>query len=170
MKEEIKIMYKDILKPVGKGAVKLAYCVATSGFIIPTTVYKIKEEEAKPKPNLDYSSLLMTSSLIPLFALVPKVLSFFGPGKISLDFKYLTPLCEAYALTNITSGAYEMWRYTKNKSKKSSASAALPLPAGLETKVSQPKINPSVPKGKIPNPWDYEIDEIKNVAYEMGER
>jgi hypothetical protein len=107
MKKELKLIYDKVAKPLVKGI----GVAAITPLVIPT-VCRYAEED---KDNFRFSVLLETFGLISFaipIGLLTKSIQSFSQGKIKEGLLYSIPI-----ITNILSGAYETYRWAKNKVK-----------------------------------------------------
>ncbi len=181
MKEECKVIYEDIVKPACK-YVRYGGEGFLGGFALPTLIRRIRSNAGTecPKDRFNFLEIIrgittgISASVVLVFEGTFPAYVHDNPAMSPSEYHqgliyFLAPIA-----TNLLSGGYEIWRYAREKvrSHLSGTSATISpvltpsVPASsiekgkLEEKIEEEKMPDS---REIPNPWDIDIPEIKNI-------
>jgi hypothetical protein len=148
------------LKAIGSIGKKIIGYPIGALYAYPTTIRKFTEKY-KQIPNDPGGFVICFGglSLVGNFLLVPTI-GLYRSYTTGLDkFTWLPLLISP--TTNIASGLYEWFKYEKNKINKNTTSRSSALETKVNTSETKAEIVSSFPKDIIPDPWSYDIDEIK---------
>ncbi len=182
MKEECKVIYEDFVKPACR-FVRYGGEGLLGGFALPTLVRRIRSnagtgcrrEIMNTIGATRAAATAVSSLLVFIFEATFPVYVHDNPAMYPSEYHQELIYFLAPITTNLLSGGYEIWRYAREKVRS---------PLSGTSATSSPVLTPSVPaysieKGKleekiekeekmpdsrdIPNPWDIDIPEIKNI-------
>jgi hypothetical protein len=154
----------------GRGVVEELFCIPRMLKISDSRYEDLKKDQIFPSTNEQQWGYeiaigppifisILTLGIAPIAAYIAAYHKLF-----QYNPKLATGILATQITTNAMSGFYEWYQSEKKKSRKNAANDPSPLEAKVETPQLNSEITPSVPKEKIPNPWDYDIDEIKMLS------